>query len=1139
MDLLKTPSVQSLLDSDIESVDSLQYLDIEELDEVEYALPASDTDPTLAEILSADDEIKNEHLNNKLQKSPTCSILQVELMQAVSQQIAQAQERSSAGAATTISVGAGSRLTVGTAHGHLLSFCDQTLRWVCDSNVDRGAVSCLAYNQDSTRLLVGYARALICQYESIRGILLRKVTLGGEIWGTLRVTWAGTSGLALDTGGSVWLMKFSRPLGVRSARTSCLFSGARGEVVAMAAKDARVLALATLTRVIIVAGGRAAGVRLDGPPNTLPVIEWSENDERVLVCGRSKILQSVLVTVTGSSISLRNLTRVELKTTPLWLGWLGGTLAIFDSNEHLRLWGDDYDEPLDLSDIEPVYASAFFKGLWTDGRVSQAMCHAGVSALGGACVFEGSLCLLGRKGIVRVRPRDLLTRAKALLFSGHHLQALRLLCSSQCPEAKALAQQFIHSICERPQILKNKNVAEQVIKLCLKYSISNELWTTLWDSCSHEKEFVEALGDAAVRGDLSAIPPSPDSTQALIEKLAEVEPELVERVVASLPLTSLDPHRASVFTREKKLWRGVGAIAAALGGSSGAMRQLAPHVVAGCGGGGRCAAASGGACAGDALVLAAADALAGRGAAGRPLPAHARPSARHDALHTLLADDASCGGRSPLRVAVWHDAAAAVRLLEQSAREPPFAGPLAKQNRLRVARALLAMAPDLQENEARADILEFISGQLCSGVLPSDQEVVKASLELAETTSGERSDRAWVALALRAGGHAGAAAAAERARRARRTRVLWRFDAALRRHQDTVDNFFLVEDLSTAEVDEFFEYLRTTLEADAEAVDLSAHLSTLIGLRPRATASMLPERYLNSIAPILNSVPTERTIEFAECLLENGRLRGPAAVAHLRALCVSQPGEVKDFLLRNTGLVRPEDALATVRETGASEAEAVCLEAAGDASGALDAILRRASAEDEAAAAAAVSEAAALCARAAPSVPATTAADMWTRLVRAARHAPPALLLEAAAHVPVEALLALCGPGPDGAMALVACAAGRRRAWACAARVAQREAYDAVAHAVAASRRGLAVRPARCACCARRLAATAGPVRTTHCARAVHLECGAEPSCTCGRRVPDALWSLPVFPSRVAEPLPTEHALRLVAPPRPDLEGIV
>jgi hypothetical protein len=70
------------------------------------------------------------------------------------------------------------------------------------------------------------------------------------------------------------------------------------------------------------------------------------------------------------------------------------------------------------------------------------------------------------------------------------------------------------------------------------------------------------------------------------------------------------------------------------------MRELAPHVAAG-GAGGECAGGERCACAGGALVLAAADALAGRGAAGRALPDHARPSARHDALTTLLAPDVS------------------------------------------------------------------------------------------------------------------------------------------------------------------------------------------------------------------------------------------------------------------------------------------------------------------------------------------------------------------------------------------------------------------------------------------------------------------------------------------------------------------
>ncbi|CAG4947702.1 unnamed protein product [Parnassius apollo] len=633
MDLLKTPSIQSLLDSDLESVESLHYVDIEELDEVEYALPASEA-PTLAEILSAEDvETQHKETINCVKDPTSCSALQVDFLQAISQQVLQAQERSLAGAATALSVGNNGKTTVGTAHGHLLSFQDQTLRWVCDANEDCGAVTCLAYNNDSTRLLAGFARGLVYQYESIRGVILRRVTLGGETWGILRVTWAGTSGLALDTGGSVWLMKFSRPLGVRSARVSCLFSGARGEVVAMTARDARILALATLSRVIIVAGGRAAGVRLNGPPDTLPVLEWCEFDNRLLVCARANLLQWLSISITGSNISLCPVQKVELKATPLWMGWLGGILAIFDANESLRLWGDDYDKPLDLSHIEPVYSSAFFKGLWTDGRVSLAMCKAGENALAGICVGEGALSLLGRKGIVRVRPRDLLARTKAFIGSGRYLQALRLLCTTQGPNAKKLAIDVINMLAERPHILSNKNVAIQAIKLCLKYNLNEALWSNLWENCSCEKAFVEALGDAVVRGELSDTPPTPDYSQELIEKLAEFEPDLVERVVASLPLISLDPHRASVFTREKELWRGVGAIAAALDGSSGAMRTLMAYVSEDCAAraGGRCT------CAGGALLLAAADALAGRGAAGRALPEHARPSARHDALHALLA----------------------------------------------------------------------------------------------------------------------------------------------------------------------------------------------------------------------------------------------------------------------------------------------------------------------------------------------------------------------------------------------------------------------------------------------------------------------------------------------------------------------
>ncbi|KAG6464048.1 hypothetical protein O3G_MSEX014241 [Manduca sexta] len=1083
MDLLKTPSVQSLLDSDLESVESLHCLDIEELDEVEYALPASEA-PTLAEVLSTTEEVNDKETSLTTSEPSTCSPLQVDFLQAISQQLIQAQERSWAGAATALSVGTDGKLTVGTAHGHLLSFSDQILRWVCDVNTDRGAVSCLAYNKDSTRLLAGYARGLICQFESVKGTILRRVTLGGDLWGTLRVTWAGTSGLALDTGGSVWLIKFSRPLGVRSARTSCLFSGARGEVVAMAARDARILALATLSRVIVVAGGRAAGMRLNGPPDTLPVLEWAETDDRMLVCARALTLHWLSLNITGSSISLRPVQRVELKYTPLWLGWLGGNLAIFDADENLRLWGDDYDKPLDLSHIELVYASAFFKGHWTDGRVSRAMCTAGVSALGGACVIDGVLYFLGRRGIVRVKPRDVLTRAQALLSYGRHLQALKLLCSTEGVDSTDLAKQFVLNISERPHVLNNKQVADQTVMMCLKFNLRDELWGILWDQCSNEKAFVEALGDAAVRGELDSALPSPDLTQALIERLADFEPSLVERVLASLPLTAIDPHRASVFTREKGLWRGVGAIAAALGGSAGAMQELSAHTRA------RCGAERPGAC--------------------------------------------SCAG------AALHEAGAAVRLLEQSAREAPFVGPLGKQNRLRVARALLAFARDLPDASDRTEILEFLSGQINMGSLPPDQEVIKDLQDLAARTPGERADRAWVSLLTHTKTQLNIQSISTEL--THRPRVTWRINAMRNQHDDTIKDFFKIDSPSNKDFDEFFEYLRPRIEASDDPTSyIQPHLSKLIELRPKAMAILLGQNISNLFASILTSLANQSAIEFGDTLREMGKLRGDTASAHLRNLCTLNPSQVRSFLLENPGILRPEDALAIVRENGPQDAVPICLEAAGDASEALDALLRLAASSDQDAAARYKVEAGELCARVSPTVPPNVAADMWTRLFRSAGGAPPALLLEAITYLPVDETLGRTCETPEVALAILACAVSRHRGWKCAARIAGREAHEALARALVAAGRGVAVR-GRCVRCDGALAHKA-PVLTTHCARAVHAECGREVRCArCGQRTPEATAALPRAP-RCASPAhatpPQDFALVLAAPPIPDLEGNV
>lgn len=435
------------------------------------------------------------------------------------------------------------------------------------------------------------------------------------------------------------------------------------------------------------------------------------------------------------------------------------------------------------------------------------------------------------------------------------------------------------------------------------------------------------------------------------------------------------------------------------------------------------------------------------------------------------------------------------------------------------------------------EILEFLSGQLNTGTLPADQEVISGLRELAKITNCERADRAWLALLTRTRVQRELLEeqyiAAEQ-----RPRVLWRIDALLGRHDRALEEFFKISSPSNADIDEVFEYLRPLVDSNDEVrKQLEKYLTALIKLRPRAAAGLAAEHLPDSCIAVLRSTSSDEVIELGQSLLEAGRLGGDAAAAHLRNLCRRRPTDVRTFLAENVGLVRPEEALAIVREEGPPDAEPPCLEAVGDPGAALDALLCLAAAADEREAARVLAAGAELCSRAAPALPPTAAADMWTRLLRKSRAPPPALLLEAAAYLPIAETLEGACESARTALAILACASSRRAAWHSAARAAEREAHERLARALAAARRGLAVR-GRCVRCGRRLAELP-PVRTGHCARATHASCDAEAACgACGRRAPDASAALPRAARRRDSP-PYDAELLLVAPPHRDLEGLV
>jgi len=92
---------------------------------------------------------------------------------------------------------------------------------------------CCSLNEDSSRLLVGYARGQLTMWDLTSGKLLRTITDAhspGVAVLSAKFTDDRTVAVMSDSGGSVFLLEFKRLLGLRSCDSQCLFSGSRGEV---------------------------------------------------------------------------------------------------------------------------------------------------------------------------------------------------------------------------------------------------------------------------------------------------------------------------------------------------------------------------------------------------------------------------------------------------------------------------------------------------------------------------------------------------------------------------------------------------------------------------------------------------------------------------------------------------------------------------------------------------------------------------------------------------------------------------------------------------------------------------------------------------------------------------------------------
>ena len=412
--------------------DPLLDTDVVPLDEVEFDIPEFLQLPTLDDVLSETYEFSPfsspkkalpRHLQRRDSSSSFGSIDSLPVqsssdnvvgaslvrhvkLKGVSANILSAHRRD-AGFPSAIT--AGNTIAIGTSHGYILLFdSKQLLRFFLQPSEEVGGISALSFNVDSNRLLAGHDRGVVNMWDTENGKILRVVKdiIGSAVL-HVKFTDDPTKAIMSNGTGSVFLMSFKRPMGVRVCESKVIFSGSKGEVVCVEpliisnrisnhilnSYNPYLIAMATLTKVFIISLKPKIAVvfsyMLKGNVSTLPVISWqfiklqvNHNNpvllEPVIVFGRdSKIVFALVDTSNIESINVRILKTLDLNYSLTNLIWFNSkTIAVSDQMENLRLLDIQTEEIVETLDLEPVqlvYATSAFKGIMNEIGVSAAL----------------------------------------------------------------------------------------------------------------------------------------------------------------------------------------------------------------------------------------------------------------------------------------------------------------------------------------------------------------------------------------------------------------------------------------------------------------------------------------------------------------------------------------------------------------------------------------------------------------------------------------------------------------------------------------------------------------------------------------------------------------------------------------------
>ncbi|KAI7811514.1 vacuolar protein sorting-associated protein 8-like protein [Triplophysa rosa] len=400
-------------------------------------------------------------------------VLRHSVLKGISAQIVSAADKVDSGLPTAITIS--SVIAVGTSHGLALVFDqNQALRLCLGTTAlgaDYGAVSALSINHDCTRLLCGFAKGQITMWDLANGKLLRTITDAhppGTAILHVKFTDLPTLAVCNDSGGSVFELSFRRVMGMRTCESRCLFSGSKGEVCCVEPLHAgpelkdhpvtqySLLALASLTKILLLGLRPSLKVWMTFPygkmqvdPTSVPLLAWQfvavqKTINPILSFCRGDTIHFLLVKKDESgTIHVIKQRQFQLNCDPISLSWINShTLVLMDSREKLRVLDRPSQEELevvDMTELQLVYNSSYFKSLATGGNVSQALALVGERAcFQSVSSYAGQIIYLGTKSVHIMTLRNWRERVDHLLKQEKCIEALSLAWSFHEGTAKAV-----------------------------------------------------------------------------------------------------------------------------------------------------------------------------------------------------------------------------------------------------------------------------------------------------------------------------------------------------------------------------------------------------------------------------------------------------------------------------------------------------------------------------------------------------------------------------------------------------------------------------------------------------------------------------------------------------------------------------